>query len=97
MRTLGSYYDQTHMNVPLNPKETKRVITVYTKILSLSFKWKNNHEYLVTSCAFSNSDSKYVVSISEVDLLTNIWDVGTGQLVMSIPGRECQIYIIRVC
>lgn len=64
-------------------------------MIYLIIKWKNNHEYLITSCAFSNSDCKYVVSVSEVDLLTNVWDVATGKLVMSIPGifqKSLRIY-----
>jgi WD40 repeat protein len=42
------------------------------------------HDYLVTSCAFSNQDAKHVVSVSDVDYLIHIWDTETGKLVDTI-------------
>lgn len=61
--------------------------------LNFYLKWKNEHEYLLSSCAFSNNDSKYVVSVSDVDFFVKIWDVHTGHLVMNIKGR---IYLVSV-
>ncbi|CAF0763944.1 unnamed protein product [Brachionus calyciflorus] len=47
--------------------------------------WTNSHDYLVTSCNFTNGTDKYVISSSDVDLMVKLWDVNTGNLVMSIP------------
>jgi hypothetical protein len=51
------------------------------------FKWKNDHNTFVTCCGFSNdNNSKYSVSVSDIDFSIKIWDTHNGKLINEILG-----------
>ena len=47
---------------------------------------------MVTSCCFSNNDSKFVASVSDIDFLVKIWDTKTGKLIKEIPSLNLNVH-----
>jgi hypothetical protein len=62
--------------------------------MKFTFQWKNDHNSFITCCGFStDNNSKYAVSVSDIDYAIKIWDTHSGHLINEIRGKLVFTYL----